>query len=186
MTFLTLSTGMKPSGSEEAAFGSKFKIIPNNSKLLAFIDSIVKNGQHGWKIVWEIVQGEYKGQTVWQFLTLENPNYPSLADQNKEMFARIFLLAGMQIPEYEPNYAILSQMERKVMGLKIVQDSYIKDGKLKEVNKILEVHPSAGFIEEIGTKIAPKVPESKYNGIIPKSSTYDEINPPFPDSAISF
>src|SRR5258705_10949134 len=114
MAFLTLSTGQKPTGSEEAAFGSQFKIIPNNSKLLGFIQNITKQGNSNWKIIWEILNGEYKGQTVWQFLALENQNYPDMADRNKEMFARIFIICGIPIPEMEPNIHILKQMERKV------------------------------------------------------------------------
>jgi hypothetical protein len=180
MSFLTLSTGQRPTGSSEGAFGSQFKIIPNNSKLLAFIQSIQKQGHSNWKIVWEIVQGEYKGQTVWQFLALENQNYPDIADRNKEMFARIFVLCGMQIPEFEPNVHVLAQLERKVLGLKIVQDSYLKDGQPKEVNRVTEVHAPNEFVEEVGIKIEPKAKAQK------KTHDYNEVNPPFMDSDISF
>lgn len=188
MSFLSLSTGQRPTGSAEAAFGSQFKIIPNNSKLLAFIQSIQKQGHANWKIVWEIMQGEYKGQTVWQFLSLENQNYPDIADRNKEMFARIFVLCGMQIPEHEPSVHILKQLERKVCGLKIIQDSYLKEGQTKEVNRITEIHASKDFIEEIGAKIQVK------NGLANKKQSeheqfaiYDEKNPPpFQDDPLPF
>lgn len=183
MGFLTLSTGMKPTGSEEAAFGSQFKIIPNNSKLLGFIQKIQKQYDNNWKIIWEIVQGQYKGQTIWQFLTLENQKFPEVADRNKEMFARIFILCGLQVPEIEPTVHILSQMERKVLGLKIIEDSYTKDGALKEINRITEVHPSKDFIEEIGVKLMAPVQRKS-----PKQTqAYNELNPPpFVDDDLPF
>lgn len=180
MGFLTLSTGMKPTGMGESVFG----LIPHNSKLLGFIRKIEKQNQSSWKITWEIVQGEYKGRTVWQFLFLENHNYPEIADKNKEMFARIFVLCGLPIPETEPNSHTLSLMERKVAGLKIAEDSYTKDGQLKEINRIVEIHPSQGFVEEIGVKLATPMQKKS-----PKhaNAAFSELNPPpFADDEIPF
>ena len=183
MSFLTLKSGSRATGSAEGAFVSQFRVIPNNSKLLAVISKFEKksnsNGPY-WQVTWEVVQGEFKGQSIWQFLSLHNPNYPDLADRNKEMFARIFVCCGMAIPEIEPDAYKLAQMQGKVCGIKVIEKTYEKDGETKEKNEISEVHPSDAFIEEIGVKMTHHVKKQS-------KSAYSEVNPPpFQDDSVPF
>lgn len=187
MSFLTLSNGSFPSGSEEASFTSNFRIVPNNSRLLATINSFDKKvGSNGiwWQVSWEIYQGEYKGNIIWQPLFLNSSDQKS-SDRNKEMYARIFVLCGQQIPKLEPMQHELSLLENKLCGLKITQSTYTdRDGNLREKNNIVEVHSSVGFKEELGVMIEPKAAKSKSQSRL--GSVIDELNPPFIDSEIPF
>lgn len=183
MGFFTLSTGDKATGNEDKAHYQGFRIIPNNSKLLAVLVDIKKNtGKKApyYEVIWEIYQGEYRGQKVTQRI-FPWASDERASDRAKEMMFRIYRCCGTLPPELEPAPHELSQLCSKICGIKIKEEQYEYNGEMKDKNDIIEVHPAKEFKEETGQKLQYVPPKQK-----PKN---DELNPPhddFVDSDLPF
>lgn len=180
MSFFTLSDGSKATGSEDRAHFQGFRIIPNNSKILAYLAEIKKNnGQKApyYEISWVVYQGEYKDNKVTQRLFPWAQNEKA-SDRAKEMLFRIFKCCGVLPPELEPTQYELAQLQGKVCGIKVKEEEYQdQKGQWKEKNDVIEVHPARDFQEEIGEKMIFKREKLETSELNP---------PPFKDDDIPF
>ena len=180
MGFFTLSTGDKATGSEEKAHFQGFRVIPNNSKVLAVLTEIKKKqGQKApyYEILWTVYQGEYKDNKITQRI-FPWASDERASDRAKEMLFRIFRCCGVLPPEMEPNDHELAQLQNKVCGIKVKEEKYQDSkGNWREKNDTTEVHPSKDFKEEIGEKMKFERLQVKQNDLNP---------PPFRDDDIPF
>jgi hypothetical protein len=174
----TLSTGEKATGSADAAFAPQVFQIPNNTMALAMLEKCEKksftyDGQIVvfYNVDWKLINPPFKGFSVRQKIDIFAEK-PAKADRAKEMFMLLFKLCNVNPTATGPTDNELFQLQRKVCGLKIQE----WDLNGKTGNWVSELHPSNGFVEEVGVKMAPK-PQV--------SSPMNEINPPFMDDDLS-
>jgi hypothetical protein len=142
------------SGKSEDAFTRVFSIIPNNTTAIAKIASFkIKEGQYS--VEWEITQGEFKGQHVFQkikaFDTDVNKRHRAL-----NMLKYLYGLYKIQPKHNEaPTDEDLKIFIGKTGGIKIQEWSAPKkDGHgYIEGNFVSEVHPVDNFKCETGVKM---------------------------------
>ena len=96
--FFVLSTGDKPTGSEAASFASNFIQVPDNTTANAKVKSFEPKefeSSKSYQIVWELLDGEFKGALVKQSIT-PFADDAKKADRAKEMFVRLYNLCELK------------------------------------------------------------------------------------------
>jgi hypothetical protein len=178
MSIFTLSTGQRATGAVESAFAPTSFQIPNGTMALAMLEKCEKKSftYDGEQVVffnvdWKLLNSPFKGFSVRQKIDIYAEK-AAKADRAKEMFMLLFKLCNVNPTASGPTENELFQLQHKVCGLRIME----WDLNGKQGNWVAELHPSIGFIEAVGTKMATK-PAS--------ASMHNEINPPFMDDDVS-
>ena len=149
MSFFELSTGAKPTGSEAASFASNFMHVPDGTQANAKVKSFEPkefDGQKSFQVVWELVDGEFRGALVKQSITPYAPE-PAKSDRAKEMFVRLYNLCELK-PKHanEPTKDDLTAFIGKKAALKM------GNGLIQGVERtwVREVHASGQLEVETG------------------------------------
>ena len=158
--FWELSSGGKPSGSEAASFASNFMQIPDNTQANACVKSFEPkefDGQKSYQVVWELLDGEFKGALVRQSITPFAQDVKK-ADRSKEMFVRLYNLCELK-PKHanEPTKEDLAVFQGKSCSIKI------GNGLIQGVERtwIREIHEANKLAIETGhTAITTSVPSA--------------------------
>lgn len=173
MSYFKLSNGQVAQGRAEAAFIPDFGIIPNNTMALATLLDIKEaedtyKAQSYYNITWKLLNDPFAARIVNQKIYFFEPD-PKKSDRAKEMLTLILKICNVvpQTPAIGLTDVDFSHMRNKICGVLIREWSF--NGR--EGNSVAEVHPAAGFVERVGTKLEPK-PETK------SRSRTDERNPP--------
>lgn len=184
MSFFALSTGEFATGLAQDAFVPDMSIIPNNTRALAHIEEVdtkTFNGQTHYQVTWKLASKPFKNRIVRQKVDVFNQE-PAKSDRAKQMLMLIFKTCGVQLSDMSmaPKKHELYQLKDKLCGILVREWEITKDdGTKSNGNWVAEVHPAAGFEEEIGIKMESSKPK--------KQSVHNELNPPpFEDDAIPF
>lgn len=143
------------SGDASDAFAKGFvEVLPNGTKAQAKIvnckNESFKFGD-GVQIEWELLDGEFKGQHVFQKLYTHDAN-EDRANKARNMLKLLFTLFQIKPKDNNaPDNVLLGNLVSKCAGLKINEWSMeYEDGTIGHGNTVAEVHPIAEFVSVIG------------------------------------
>lgn len=175
--------GKEITGSERDSFTADFRIIPDETKVLAnFKDAVIstytqKNGKESdcYNITWKLTNGEFKNREVNQKIKAFDDD-PKVQDRALNMLKRLFVLCALK-PAHAgiPTESDFNVFKLKPFGVKIKQWSSERDGKIYEGNYVSEIHSPINFVCEEGKMQEPartidSSPSSAYKN---KSSDLD-------------
>ena len=144
-------------GNNEEAFAKTFRLIPDGTLAIGKIAAFTNSNNFGkpcLNIRWEIVDGEFKGSSVFQKIFVFDD------DQKKRhralnMFALLYKLFAITIKGGSPSDDDLKLFLGKHAGIKIQETEPNDEGK--QYNWVSEVHPATGFSCVTGVSVAPDV-----------------------------
>lgn len=170
-------------GDASSSFTNQIKQIPDNTYALAKIKKFAHKhfgADHTLEIEWELTDGPFAGQKVWQKLkcwdSVEKTRYRAL-----NMLLLLFKLYEFNPPPARaPHDNELGIFLGKTAGIKIQETEPNDEGK--QYNWVSEVHAAKGFQSKSGTSTAPtkRTPlktEINYNN--PPLASYEAEDIPF-------
>lgn len=160
--FWDAPTGEKITGDEKSSFVPDFTVVPEGTTAISTIKSAKVVNKEATQYAGEdkfielthkLIDGDFKGREVSQKIKVFLGK-PEAITRNLNMLKRVMDLCNYK-PTHnnEPTDADLSNLVGKVVGIKVGEWSMPKkDGGFMEGNHVREVHASANFKCETGTK----------------------------------
>ena len=138
-------------GTAESAFTKSFDLIPDGTMALSKIKEF-KNDSFGgdkfYKIEWVVIEGDFKGQHVFQKIKTYDPK-PTTRHTALNMMMLIFKMFGISPQSGNPpSDQELRVFCDKIAGIKVQETKPNDEGK--QYNYVSEVHPAAGFVSVTG------------------------------------
>lgn len=133
--------------------------VPNGQYRAQIIESEMKRTKkgdgHGLNLTWQIIEGEYKGQYIWNQLNLDNPNQQAVDIAQRELTS-ICLAAGVGALRNS------AQLHDKPVLITVRIEQ--KDQKYAPKNKITkyERDPAVGGV--VAGSVAPAAPAAAASG----------------------
>lgn len=144
-------------GKAEDAYTQSFnnEVIPNDTMAIAEIIKFVPkeyDGKEYYQIDWKITEGEYKGRIVFHKIHAfdSEPKKRHTALNMMKLIYKMFHVKPKD--DTSPIDSDLNIFKGKQAGIKIQEWESKRNGK--SGNWVSEVHPVAGFVAAIGTKMA--------------------------------
>lgn len=154
------SAGTPATGSKDDAFRfTDYKIIPNDTKVLASIQDMVRksndwlfnaNGTQGrevYSITWLIIEGEFEGRKIWQELDVWNDDKIDVSDRDLNIMSYLYNLFNLERPSNLPTNMELGPFIGKLATIKVRQRKP-KEGK-PQYYWIAEINEPAGETEYV-------------------------------------
>lgn len=140
-------------GNADDAFIKSFSLIPDGTTALAKIKEF-KNDSFGsdkfYKIEWVLMEGDFKGQHVFQKLKTFDEK-PKTRHQALNMMMLIYKMFEIKPRDAEPpTDHDLRAFFDKIAGIKIQETKPNDEGK--QYNYVSEIHPKDGFKSATGTR----------------------------------
>lgn len=171
----------KITGEAADAFAKEFVLIPNDTLVLAKIESFMNCEHSGFKyllIEWMLTEGDFKNRKVQQKLKVfgggnQDRDPAKVKHRALNMLKLIYNMFNVK-PSHggEPTDNDLSVFVGKVAGIKIRETEPNADGK--QYNWVSEVHPAHGFKSETGIKLVTTTVVKHGNAVDTAFSRYQE------------
>ena len=146
----------------------KFELLPKGDYLSIIIESSVKITKNGFgkylEIIFEIIDGPFKGRKVWERLTVQNVSVKAL-EVGQRRLSHLLRSLGKE--------AVNDSSELHALPLYIMVDIEPASGEFAPKNKVIAFN-QAGFksIDNSATGYHAKVPSDNYR----RESTGNAIN----------
>lgn len=141
-------------GSAEDAFSRQFRKIPDSTMALAKIIAITNedfNGKKHLKVDWELVDGEFSGQHVFQKIHVFDEDSKK-RHKALNMLMLLYKMFGLSPKSNNPpTDAELMAFNNKVAGIRVQETLPNDEGKT--YNWVSECHPAQGFKCVTGVRV---------------------------------